>query len=248
MSMKIAVINQKGGTGKTTTATNLAVSLGQQGNKVLLVDLDPQSNLSFSFGVTSFEHSISDVISEECSLNEAVIHREGIDILAADYSLADIELSMTNIEQREFVLREVLQQANHYDFIIIDCLPALSLLTINALVASNKVIIPLQLTVLSMQGLDQVLNIIQRIANAWNPSLEVLGVLPVLFDSRLKVSQEVLEFMKENFDLYIFENFIRRNVKIIEAPSHGLSVMNYAPTSQGAQDYKKFTQEVLERL
>lgn len=246
--MKIAIINQKGGTGKTTTAINLAVSLGKKGHKVLLLDLDPQSNLSFSFGVTSFEHSIADVISEECSLIDAVIHCEGIDIIPADYSLADIELSMTSVEQREFILRDVLQQANHYDFVIIDCLPALSLLTINALCATNKLIIPLQLTVLSMQGLDQVLNLIERVRDLWNPGIEVMGVLPVLYEVRMRISREVLEFMKENFDLHIFKHFIRRNVKIIEAPSHGLSVINYAPKSIGAKDYSAFADEVLEML
>ena len=247
--MIITIVNQKGGTGKTTTAMNLAVSLSKSDNKVLLVDWDPQSNLSFSFGVTSFKHSVSDVITEDCSLSEAIIEQEGIDILPADYSLADIELSLTNLEDREMVLKELLrEQALEYDFIIIDCLPALSLLTINALVACDKIIIPLQLTVLSMQGLDQVINLIERVKKLWNPSLKILGVLPVLFDSRLKVCKEVLDFMSENFDLHVFNNFIRRNVKVIEAPSHGVSLMSYAPNSIAAKDYNAFKEELVEML
>lgn len=245
--MVIAVANHKGGTGKTTTVANLGVALGKKGKRVLIIDLDPQGNLSYSFGVPEDALEISSVFTGEKQLREVIVHVEGIDLLPSSMILADIELSMYSVEDREFYLKELIDSVKKdYDYILIDCSPARSLLTINALAASDYVISTILLDVLSIQGLMHIARTINEIKDALNPDLEFLGILAVNVDLRKKISREVVTFIKEHYEMSFFDTSIRTNVKIAEAPSHAQSVINYAPSSNGAKEYMILAEEIIE--
>lgn len=239
------VINQKGGTGKTTSAVNLGCAIAQKKKKVLLIDLDPQGNLSYWLGCGEIELSVGDWMTGECLLEDVVIDREGLDVIPSDMNLADLEINIASMEDRESLLKGALAQADEYDFVIIDCPPSLSLLTVNALTASNKVIVPLQMEVLSLQGLDQIIATVTKIKGVLNPELEIEGLLPVMVDNRRKLSKEVHEHIMENYEVNIFKSRIRTNVRISEAPSFGQSVLSYAPSSNSAADYTAFAKEIL---
>lgn len=244
--MVISVVNQKGGTGKTTSTVNIGSALALKKKKVLLIDLDPQGSLSYSLGITSFEFSIGDVLAGEVTLSEVTVEREGMDVVPSSIALADIELSMADEPQREQFLTKALADSKEaYDYVLIDCPPSLSLLTINALCASSKVIIPMQMEVLSLQGLELIHSTLNRLKQAYGIEIEVLGVLPVLYDKRRKLSTEVLEFINENYDLKVFNSYIRNNVKASEAPSFGQSVIAYDIQSNSAKDYLSLVEEIL---
>jgi len=245
--MVIAVANHKGGTGKTTTVANLGVALSKKGKRVLIIDLDPQGNLSYSFGVSEDALEISYVFSGEKQLQEVILKVEGIDLLPSSMRLADIELSMYSVEDRAFYLKELIDSVKkEYDYILIDCSPARSLLTINALAASDYVISTILLDVLSIQGLMHIARTINEIKESLNPDLEFLGILAVNVDLRKKISREVVTFIKEHYELSFFDTSIRTNVKIAEAPSHAQSVINYAPSSNGAKEYMILADEIIE--
>lgn len=246
--MVIAIVNQKGGTGKTTTTINLGSALAQKGKKVLLIDLDPQGSLTYSLGINDFEKGMAEVFFEEASVDEVILQKENLNILPSDIKLADTELSLAQAEHRESYLREILKNILPYDFILIDCPPALSMLTLNALNAADQVIIPMQMEVLSLQGLDLITSTIKRIQADYNPKLTIMGILPVLIDSRRKLNHEVLEYIQENYDIPVFKSKIRRNVRASEAPSFGQSVITYAPNSNSATDYQEFAKEILKLL
>ena len=240
----VAIVNQKGGTGKTTTAINLGRALVEMDKRVLLIDLDAQGNLTYSLGV-EFENSISDVIHGDITFDEILAESGGMTVAPSDTSLSDTELSLTEVEQREFVLKGILSGIDSYDYVFIDCPPSLSLLTINALNAADKVIIPMQMEVLSLQGLDQVTETIAKIRKLYNNKLEIEGVLPVMVDRRRKLSLEIYDHISKNYDLRIFDTGIRTNVRATEAPSFGLSVIDYEPGCNSAQDYLKLAGEIL---
>lgn len=245
--MILAIANHKGGTGKTTTAINLGAALALKGKRVLLVDLDPQGNLSYSFGFDENQLDISYVLSEEKSFEEVVIHQEKMDILPATMRLSDIELSMYSVDEREFLLKNLLDSIkDNYDYILIDCSPARSLLTVNALTAADYVMSTILLDVLSIQGLMHIVRTIQEIKMVLNAKLEFLGVLAVNIDLRKKLSKEVIDFVKANYDFSFFQTSIRGNVKVAEAPSHGKSVVAYAPNSNGAKEYILLAEEIIE--
>jgi chromosome partitioning protein len=245
--MILALANHKGGTGKTTTAINLGAALALKGKRVLLVDLDPQGNLSYSFGFDENQLDISYVLSEEKSFEEVVIHQEKMDILPATMRLSDIELSMYSVDEREFLLKNLLDSIkDNYDYILIDCSPARSLLTVNALTAADYVMSTILLDVLSIQGLMHIVRTIQEIKMVLNAKLEFLGVLAVNIDLRKKLSKEVIDFVKANYDFSFFQTSIRGNVKVAEAPSHGKSVVAYAPNSNGAKEYILLAEEIIE--
>ncbi len=246
--MIISVVNQKGGTGKTTSTINLAKSLEQKGKKVLLIDLDPQGSLSYSLGVIDFEKNIADVMYGEAELTDILVEREGMDVVPAAIGLADVELSLVDADNREHRLRYILEKVTGYDFILIDCPPSLSLLTVNSLTASKYVLIPMLMEVLSLQGLDLISETLQKIQQTLNPELSVLGILPVMVDKRRKLSSEVYEHISSNYDFTIFETQIRPNVRASEAPSFGQSVVSYAPTSNSASDYGRLSEEILKLL
>jgi len=244
--MTIAVANHKGGTGKTTTVANLGVALALKNKRVLIVDLDPQGNLSYSFGVQEDAFEISHVFSGEKSMEEVIVHTEGIDLLPSSMNLADIELSMYSVEDREFYLKELLDGVkSNYDYILIDCSPARSLLTVNALAASDYVMSTILLDVLSIQGLMHIVKTIDDIRESLNPSLDFLGILAVNVDLRKKISREVISFIREHYELSFFDTSIRTNVKIAEAPSHAQSVLTYASNSNGAKEYLLLAEEII---
>jgi chromosome partitioning protein len=241
----VSVVNQKGGTGKTTTAMNLGCALAHLGKKVLLVDMDPQANLSYSLGVTEPIRTIADVISGDAKLHDAIYEADGVDVLAGSPDMADIEVSLAGQRGRESFLKKTLNNTNGYDYIFIDSPPSLSLLTLNSLNAAHQVIIPMQLEVLSLQGLSQILATVGQVKKKLNPSLNVKGIVLVMYDKRRKLSQEVQNFLFENVESRVFDSVIRLNVKIAEAPSFGQSIIHYDPNSNGTRDYISLAYEFL---
>ncbi|MGZ5282217.1 MAG: ParA family protein [Methylotenera sp.] len=242
----VSVVNQKGGTGKTTTTMNLGCALSSLGKRVLLVDLDPQGNMSYSLGISDAEKTMADVISGQCSAKDAIVMAEGVDIIPGSPDMADIEVSLAGQEQREqFLKKALVGLSSQYDYILIDSPPSLSLLTINALNAAQSVVVPMQLEVLTLQGLNQILNTIEQVKKSMNSKLKVKGILLVMYDKRRKLSHELQSFMGENVRNRIYETVIRMNVKLAEAPSFGQSVITYDPNSNGAKDYMAFAREFL---
>jgi chromosome partitioning protein len=247
--MVISIVNHKGGTGKTTTTLNLGACLRDRGYKVLLVDLDAQGNLSYSLGVSMDQPSLAELIYDEIEFNQVVVELEGLKILPSNSKLADVELALGNSENRYQIMKNIIESIEeNFDFIIIDCPPSLSILTLNALNTSNYVIIPLLMEVLSVRGLEMIMDTINKVKKTFNPELELLGALPVMIDKRKNLNNEIMEHIRENFSVNLFKSSIRANVKASEAPSFGMSVINYAPASNSALDYKLLTTEILESI
>ena len=242
----VAVINQKGGTGKTTTTINLGSALAKLGKKILLVDLDPQSNLSYSLAVPSTAGTLADVFLGAKKLQDILVHKDGISVAPGSNDLVDIEISLVSQPKRESFLKSILADAKGFDYVLIDCPPSLSVLTLNALSAADEVIIPLQMEVLTLQGLDQIMQTVQKVKKAFNPKLKIKGIVVVMFDVRRKLSQEVLQYLRENIEERIFNSQIRLNVKLAEAPSFGKSILDYDAASYGAKDYKLLAEEFLQ--
>jgi chromosome partitioning protein len=239
----VAVINQKGGTGKTTTTINLGSALSKLGKKVLLLDLDPQSNLSYSLAVSNPGATLAEVFLGSKKLQDILVEKDGLMIAPGSNDLVDIEISLVSQPERENFLKNMLSELKGYDYVLIDCPPSLSVLTLNALTAAQEVLIPLQMEVLTLQGLDQIMNTVQKVKNAFNPKLKIKGIVVVMFDIRRKLSLEVLEYLKENLKEKIFSSYIRLNVKLAEAPSFGTSVLDYDSSSNGAKDYASLAEE-----
>ena len=247
--MVIAVVNQKGGTGKTTTTVNVGSAMADNGNKVLLVDIDPQSNLTYSLGINKIDYDVQDVLTNNISIRDAIVTTKSIDVLPTSIGLAKLELSQVDISNTAYHLRTALAEVEEeYDYILIDCPPSLSWLTINGLVAAQQVLIPMQLDVFSIQGLEQIMDSVKEMKTEYNDDLEILGVLAVLVDKRKKLTSEVIDYVRNNFDVHLFDSFIRTNVKAAEAPSFGMSVIDYAPNSNSARDYVIASAEILERI
>lgn len=242
----VAVINQKGGTGKTTATANLGAAIASLGKRVLLIDLDPQANLSYSFGVRlSNGGSIVDVLQGKKPLQSILIEREGAFLAPASLLLADLEVSLVSKIGREGILKDRLKGLKGYDYVFIDCPPSLSVLTVNALNASHEVLIPLQMEVLSMQGLSQLLDTVDQVKRVLNRGLSVRGIIPSMFDSRRRLSEEVLNQISANIKAKIFKTHIRECVKIAEAPSFAKTVLCYAPSSNGAVDFINLAKELI---
>ncbi len=251
MTQIIAVINQKGGVGKTTTTINVASYLQKKGKSILLIDLDPQGNATSGIGLSKdqIEYTTYDVIMGSAPLSSAVcsIDRLGIHILPSNASLAAAETDLSSELQRENKLKSALSSAA-YDYILIDCPPALGLLTINALTAANFVLIPVQTEYYAMEGLSQLLGVVQRIRQGLNPELEILGVVATMYDSRTSLSSQVYDELKKHFGSKLFNTVIPRNVRLAEAPSHGKTIAEHDKWSKGARSYKQLTKEIEERV
>lgn len=252
MTRILAITNQKGGVGKTTTAVNLAASLAQLGRRVLLVDLDPQGNATMGSGIDKrgLERTVYQVLLGQAT-GEAVIQaspRGGYDVLPANRELAGAEVEMVGLKQREGRLKEGLYAlAGRYDVILIDCPPALNLLTVNALVAAQAVLIPMQCEYFALEGLSDLVNTVKRVKAGLNPAIEIEGLLRVMYDPRNTLAQQVSEQLKRHFGAKVFDTVIPRNVRLAEAPSHGLSALAYDRSSKGAQAYLRLAEEFIAR-
>lgn len=250
MSQVIAVINQKGGVGKTTTAINVASYLQKLGKSVLLVDLDPQGNATSGLGVSKKSGaSTYELLLGSAKLNQSIteVERLGISLVPANESLAAAEIDLANESAREEKLKTALAEATH-DYVVIDCPPALGLLTINALTASNWVLIPVQVEFYALEGLSQLLGVMQRVRQGLNPDIELLGVIATMYDGRTSLSEQVYQELKKHFGEKLFKTVVPRNVRLAEAPSFGKTIHEHDKWSKGARSYKQLAKEINNRV
>lgn len=252
MARIIAVANQKGGVGKTTTCVNLASALADMKYRTLLVDLDPQGNASVGCGVNARELEISalEVLQAECGVPEAMVQLEtlGFDVLPSNSDLTAAEVTLLQVDGREYRLKKALEEVAHqYAWIIIDCPPSLNMLTLNALTAANSVLIPMQCEYYALEGLASLLETIEQVRGSVNPGLEIEGLLRTMFDGRNNLSNAVSDQLIEHFGERVYRTLIPRNVRVAEAPSHGLPVLRYDPASRGALAYLGLAGEMLRR-
>ncbi|HUW98214.1 MAG TPA: ParA family protein [Acidiferrobacter sp.] len=249
MTRVIAVANQKGGVGKTTTSVNLAAALGERGRRVLLIDLDPQGNATMGSGATDGASGVYDVLLADADAASAAEHLScGYDLLAAHADLSGAELELASVAHRERRLLDAITPLQGvYDYIYIDCPPALNLLTVNAMVAADAVLIPMQCEYYALEGLTALLSTIRRVRAALNPSLTIDGLLRTMFDPRNSLAVEVSDQLARHFGNQLFQTVIPRNVRLAEAPSHGKPVIQYDRLSKGAQAYLALAEEILAR-
>ena len=246
----ISLVNQKGGVGKTTTTNNLGASLVKAGKRVLLIDLDPQANLSYSLGVRGGDYkSVYDVLRGTAKLKDIILtHKNGVDIAPSHINLSGVELELASQVGREQILKDALKGvADNYDYVLIDCAPSLGIITLNALVASKEVFIPVQTEVLALQGMSKLLSTIKLVRERLNPELEVTGVIGTMYDSRKKLSEEVIANLEEHFSGKLFKTLIRSNVSLAESPSSGVDIISYKADSYGAKDYQALAEEVIKQ-
>ena len=252
MGKIIAIANQKGGVGKTTTSVNLAASLGVLEKKVLLIDADPQANATSGLGidVNAVEVGSYQLLEHTCSAEECIVKTSApfVDIVPAHIDLVAIEIELVDKEEREYMLKKAVTHLKEaYDYILIDCAPSLGLLTLNALTAADSVIIPIQCEYFALEGLGKLLNTIKSVQKIHNTSLDIEGLLLTMYDSRLRLSNQVVEEVQKHFSDMVFQTIIQRNVRLGEAPSFGESIINYDVSSKGASNYLSLAKEIINK-
>ncbi len=252
MGKIIAVANQKGGVGKTTTAVNLAASLGVLEQKILLIDADPQANATSALGIdlNEVERGTYQCLEHSNKASEVIIPTQSpnLDLMPGHLDLVAVEIELVDKNKREFMLKEGLDEIkDNYDYIVIDCAPSLGLITLNALTAADSVIVPIQCEYFALEGLGKLLNTIKSVQNLHNPDLDIEGLLLTMYDSRLRLSNQVVDEVKTHFQQMVFDTIIQRNVRLSEAPSYGESIIMYDASSNGAINYLNLAKEFLHR-
>lgn len=252
MGRIIAIANQKGGVGKTTTSINLSASLALKGKKVLVIDTDPQGNTTSGLGVdkNNLDNTIYELILGECSIKDCLISNvvENVDLIPSNVNLAATEIELIGVDKKEFILRnEVDWIKDKYDFIVIDCPPSLNLLTLNAMTTATSVLVPIQCEYYALEGLSQLIHTINLVKERLNPELEMEGVVFTMYDSRTNLSMQVVENVKSNLNQRVYETIIPRNIRLAEAPSYGMPISTYEPKSAGAEAYMHLAEELINR-
>ena len=250
MGKTIAIANQKGGVGKTTTSINLSASLAAKGKKVLVIDTDPQGNTTSGFGVekNDLDNTVYELMLSECSIKECILKDviDGVSIVPSNVNLAAAEIELIGVDRKEYILkREVEWIKDSFDYIIIDCPPSLSMLTINAMTTADTVLVPIQCEYYALEGLSQLIHTINLVKERLNPDLDIEGVVFTMYDSRTNLSMQVVENVKSNLSQKVFQTLIPRNIRLAEAPSYGMPINAYDPKSAGAEAYMQLAEEVI---
>ena len=251
MGRIIAIANQKGGVGKTTTSINLAASIAEMGKRVLAIDLDPQGNMTSGLGVdkNEVENTVYELMLDECSINESIQDTvvKGLRLIPSNVNLAGAEIELLGINDKEYILKTAVDYIrDDYDFIVIDCPPSLNMLTVNAMTTADTVLVPIQCEYYALEGLSQLMYTINLVQERLNPKLKMEGVVFTMYDSRTNLSMQVVENVKENINTTVYKTVIPRNIRLAEAPSHGLPINLYDPKSTGAESYRQLAKEVID--